>query len=228
MTINKKKAGILNDKKAVVWSESGGNPQTLVSVFGKYPGMVEGSVVQIGGIPEAASNKLVTTGVTMNGIYRVQEVIKNSITAIINGVSVTTEGTTVIGFRYYVMTPDESTESSEEQFKLTPAGYLFGKALPKGFTVSYKKRQGGAFGKWMTDAEKTIETKGLNTRVSWDPVELATDEPTGDKGIDQEYQFRIRAIAKAGSEKEPVYNYSDWVQYPMADDYVSLGLEATT
>ena len=228
MTINKKKAAILNNKKAVAWSESGGNPQTLVTVFGKYPGMVEGSVVQIGGIPEAASNKLVTTGVTMNGIYRVQAVNYNTITVIENGVEVTKKGTTVLGFSYYVMTPDESTESSEEQFKLTPAGYLLGKALPNGFTVSYKKRQGGAFGKWMTSTEKTIETKGLNTRVSWDPAELATDEPTGDKGIDQEYQFRIRAIAKAGAEKTAVYNYSDWVQYPMADDYVSLGLEATT
>jgi len=214
MTINKKKAGILNTKKAVVWSESGGNPQTLVSIFGKYPGLAAGSVVQISGIPEAASNKLITTGVTMNGIYRVQEVI--------------TSGTTVIGFRYYVMTPDESTEESEEQFKLTPAGYLLGKAIPAGFIVTYRKKQGGAFGKWLTSTEKTIETKGINTRVTWDPAELATDVATGDKGIDQDYQFRIRAIAKAGAEKAAVYNYSDWTQYPMADDYVSVGLEATT
>jgi hypothetical protein len=49
------------------------------------------------------------------------------------------------------------------------------------------------------------------------------DDGAGDLNIDQDYQFRIRAIAQFGTATTPVYNYSDWVQYPMADDAVTVG-----
>ena len=209
VTVPFKNSGRKTTAKTVSWDESGGNPQTLVYIYGKYDGLAAGSAVTISGIPEPKDSKTLTAGVSLNGTFKVHDTGANN-------------------FQYYVMTPNESSESSEEQFKLTPAGYFLGKDVQK-LSVEYKKQLKGAFGKWLTDTSKTIQTKGQNTRISWDPKTLFTDEvATGNKGIDQDYQFRIRAIAKAGSEKEPVYNYSDWVQYPLADDCVTIGSEATT
>jgi hypothetical protein len=204
--VSKKGSSIKDGEKLIAFAASGGNPQTLVTVYGKYTGMVIGSPVTISGAPENLGNKTVPSGLTLNGTFRIQDKIQN-------------------GFKYYVMTPEDTNEATEEQFKSTPAGFILGKSAPD-LNVAYKTALKGAYGPWLTDTKTTLKTgKGTTTRASWNAAALAVDgdDGAGDLNIDQDYQFRIRAIAQFGTATTPVYNYSDWVQYPMADDAVTVG-----
>lgn len=216
VTLSKKQIGTTEKKgKTVAWSASNGEPQTLVSMYGKFAGIGIGNPVKITGVPEnSAKNKITPSGISFNGTFRVHSLIYGD-----------ADETLVVGFKYYVMTPPETNEATEETFVSTPAGYYLNKALTATFTVSYKKLQKGSFGPWLTDTSKTLSVSGAATRAAWDPSKLAVDpsDTIGNENVDQDYQFRIRAISRTGAGQTKVDTYSEWVQYPMADDAITIG-----
>jgi hypothetical protein len=181
---------------------------TVALKAGGTHGLSEGQVVKLANIPFTASDK---QQVNANGKFRVAEV--------------TPTAGKKTGFSFYVAPRQVLSASNELEYQpITKVRTLKAAQVPK-LAIDYTKTQGGKYSDWL-NINELVKT----TSFRWDPSSSSginlSDSAARNITIntDLDFQFRVRAV---GGVAKNVDVYSNYVNYPGGEQYISLSTELT-